>query len=309
MTLALGLTLAALSAAASQAGFLFREKGANRAPKVEMRRPARTVVALFSQRWWSVGFGLAVGGYLLHVGALALAALSLVQCVLSGGLVLLGVFAERFFGLELNRRQWIGMGLAAGGLALLALTGESSSGQSSADHSATAMIAFESALVGLGVAAMLFCRVERWSGHHGVALALAAGTLYAVTHVAVKGLSGNADQSLGAVLLNPYLLVVIVGGVIAFFASARSLQLGPAVPVIAVTSIAGNALAVPAGVIVFGDPLGDDAFTVAVRLLAFLAVVAAAAFIPAPTRAAKRLRPESSPAPRVSSTTAAQSAR
>jgi hypothetical protein len=78
----------------------------------------------------------------------------------------------------------------------------------------------------------------------------------------------------------------VVGGVVAFFASARSLQLGPAVPVIAVTSIAGNASAIPAGIVVFGDPLGSDTFTVVVRTVAFLLVVAAAALIPAPTRAA-----------------------
>ena len=123
-----------------------------------------------------------------------------------------------------------------------------------------------------------------------MALAVVAGTLYSVTHVAVKGLSASADQSAADVLLSPYLLIAVVGGVLAFFASARSLQIGPAVPVIAVTSIAGNALAVPAGIVVFGDPLGQDAFTVVIRLLAFLAVVAAAAFIPAPTRAAERVR-------------------
>ena len=91
----------------------------------------------------------------------------------------------------------------------------------------------------------------------------------------------------------------MLGGVVAFFASARSLQIGPAVPVIAVTSIASNASAIPAGVVVFGDPLGADAPTVALRSLAFLLVVAAAALIPAPTRAAgmDREPPTRDPAP------------
>ena len=71
----------------------------------------------------------------------------------------------------------------------------------------------------------------------------------------------------------------------AFFASARSLQIGPAVPVIAVTAIAGNASAIPAGIVVFGDPLGEGTMTIALRCLAFLLVVAAATLIPGPTRA------------------------
>jgi hypothetical protein len=84
--------------------------------------------------------------------------------------------------------------------------------------------------------------------------------------------------------------VAILGGVAAFFASARSLQIGPAVPVIAVTAIAGNASSIPAGIIVFGDPVGNHAFHVAVRMLAFLLVIGAAALIPAPVRAAAELR-------------------
>jgi hypothetical protein len=60
--------------------------------------------------------------------------------------------------------------------------------------------------------------------------------------------------------------------------------------VIAVTSIAGNASAIPAGIIVFGASLGRDAVAVAVRSFAFVLVVVAAALIPAPTRAAAATR-------------------
>ena len=80
--------------------------------------------------------------YLLHVGALALAPLSLVQAALSAGIVLLGVFAERLVGHELGRREWIGIALAATGLAFLALSGGAKDGQETADYSVVAMIAF-----------------------------------------------------------------------------------------------------------------------------------------------------------------------
>jgi hypothetical protein len=176
------------------------------------------------------------------------------------------------------------------GLALLALTGESRSGQDSADYSVAAMIAFEAALVGAGTALILTYRVERMRSQLGLLLGVAAGLVFTVTHVAVKALSGRADVGVADVLLSPYLLIAIVGGVVAFFASARSLQLGPAVPVIAITSIAGNASAIPAGIIVFGDPLGSDALSVVLRTFAFVLVVVAAALMPAPTRAASRVR-------------------
>jgi drug/metabolite transporter (DMT)-like permease len=286
MTLAAGLLLAGLSAAVSQVGFLLRHRGAVAAPEVDMHRPLRSAIELFRSKWWTVGYALAVVAYLLHVGALTLAALSLVQAVLAGGIVLLAVIAERFFGFEVGRRQWFGVVLASVGLALLALTGESRSGQDSANYSVVAMVAFEAVLVGTGTAMILTYRVERMRSQRGVLLGVAAGLLFTVTHVAVKALSGKADTSVDEIALTPYLPIAVAGGIAAFFASARSLQLGPAVPVIAVTSIAGNASAIPAGVIVFGDPLGSDTMAVAVRSLAFVLVVVAAALIPAPTRAA-----------------------
>ena len=59
-------------------------------------------------RWFSLGWAVAVVAWGLHVGALALAPLSIVQAVLSGGLVFLAVLAERYFGFRLGRRQWAG---------------------------------------------------------------------------------------------------------------------------------------------------------------------------------------------------------
>ena len=302
MSLLVGLALAALSAVATSVGFLLRHRGAVAAPDVDIRRPLRSVAGLFRQKWWTIGYLIAALAYLLHVGALSLASLSLVQAVLAGGLVILAVLGERFFGFKLGRRQWIGVTLTTTGLAFLALSGDFSSGQQSAEFSSSAMIAFELSLVGVGTLLLVSCRVERARQQLGVMLGLIAGLLFTMTHVAVKALTGTVDRGIADIVLSPFLLIAVLGGVVAFFASARSLQIGPAVPVIAVTSIAGNASAIPAGVVVFGDPLGADAATVILRSLAFVLVVAAAALIPAPTRAAreeKQLRkrePASAPA-------------
>ena len=67
---------------------------------------------------------------------------------------------------------------------------------------------------------------------------------------------------------------------------------------IAVTSVVGNASAIPAGLVVFGDPLGGDAWLVVLRGLAFLLVTAAVVAIPAPTRAADKPEQATRPSPR-----------
>jgi drug/metabolite transporter (DMT)-like permease len=285
VTLFIGLLLAGLSALVTQVGFLLRHRGAVEAPDVDVRHPLRSTAGLFRQKWWTVGYLLAIVAYACHVGALTLAALSLVQAVLAGGLVLLAVIAERFFGFELERRQWIGVLLTAAGLALLAITGDARSGQDSADYSVAAMLIFEAALTALGVALIVSCRGDRRKENTGVVLGVAAGLLFTCTHVAVKALTGKIDTTVAEVFLSPYLYIAVLGGVAAFFASARSLQIGPAVPVIAVTAIASNASAIPAGIVVFGDPVGSHAFEIGVRMVAFLLVIAAAALIPAPVRA------------------------
>jgi hypothetical protein len=93
--LAFGLALALASAFATNVGFLLRHRGAVAAPDVDVRHPLRSAIDLFRSKWWTIGYLVAAVAYGLHVGALALASLSLVQAVLAGGLALLGVIAER----------------------------------------------------------------------------------------------------------------------------------------------------------------------------------------------------------------------
>src|SRR6188768_2873718 len=118
----LGLLLALATAFASVVGFLYKHRGAIESPPVEARRPIRTSLALFRSRWYTIGIIIATASWGLHVAALALAPISLVQSVIAGGLVLLTVTADRLFGQRVTRREWIGVALAALGLAFLAAT-------------------------------------------------------------------------------------------------------------------------------------------------------------------------------------------
>src|SRR5690349_21109804 len=104
-----GLALALGSALGTNVAFLFKQRGAVAAPAVRGRHPLRSAADLFRSRWFALGWAVAVVAWGLHAGALALAPLSVVQAVLSGGLVFLAVLAERYFGFHLGRRQWAGV--------------------------------------------------------------------------------------------------------------------------------------------------------------------------------------------------------
>jgi drug/metabolite transporter (DMT)-like permease len=288
MTLELGILLALLCALTTNLGFLLKHRGACAAPAVDARHLVRSAVGLFRSKWFAIGMLVAVGAWILHVGALALAPLSLVQAVISGGLVFLTVLAERFFGFRVGTRQWLGVGLTALGLCLLAVT-LPGTGDAHSSYSTAGMIAFESALLAVGMVLVLHPKLGSHQ-HHGVLLGVAAGILFGVSDVAIKALTGAIGDSGALGLVSPWTLTCVVASVIAFYASARGLQKGDAVPVITLTSAAANISAISGGILVFGDPMPNDPIGIVLQSLAFILVIVAAALTPAPMRAAAAAR-------------------
>jgi drug/metabolite transporter (DMT)-like permease len=285
MTVHIGIFLALLCALATNLGFLYKHRGACAAPDVDWRHPLRSGAALFRSRWFAIGMLVAVGAWGLHVAAMAMAPLSLVQAVISGGLVFLTVLAERVFGFKVGRRQWMGVGLTALGLVLLAMTLPSAGGSHST-YSTAAMIAFEAGLLVVGTLLVMSHKFGARHEHHGVLLGMASGILFGVSDVAIKALTGEIGSHGVGGLLSPWLATCVVASVIAFFASARGLQKGEAVPVITLTAAAANVSAIAGGIIVFGDPLASDPLGLVLQSVAFLMVIVAAALTPAPLRAA-----------------------
>jgi drug/metabolite transporter (DMT)-like permease len=252
---------------------------------VDWRHPLRSGAALFRSKWFALGMLVAVGAWALHVAAMAMAPLSLVQAVISGGLVFLTVLAERFFGFSVGRRQWMGVGLTALGLCLLAVTLPGTSGSHS-NYSTAAMIAFEAGLLIIGTLLVMSHKLGARNEHHGVLLGIASGVLFGVSDVAIKALTGEMGTHGVGGLLSPWLATCVAASIIAFFASARGLQKGEAVPVITLTAAAANVTAIGGGIIVFGDPLASDPLGLVLQSAAFLMVIVAAALTPAPLRAA-----------------------
>src|SRR3954467_5999317 len=149
MTLPLGIALAFLCAFVSNLGFFFKHRGCGQCVQVDIRHPLRSSKALWSSKWFAIGMVVGGGGCALPVAAISFAPLSVVQVVLSGGVVLIAVMADRLFGFEVGRRQWWGLGLTAVGLVLLAVPLPAAHGAHSAFNT-PAMIAFEAGLFFIG---------------------------------------------------------------------------------------------------------------------------------------------------------------
>ena len=184
-----GLSLALACAVATNVAFLSKQRGAVLAPPVRVRHPLRSAAGLFSSRWFTVGWIVSVGAWGLHVGALALAPLSIVQAVLAGGLVFLAVIAERYFGFHLGRRQWIGLLITAIGLAVIGLTSGRQAGDTPG-YALAALIVVECTILGLATTlALVSHRLGLSAAGQGVLLGAAAGALFGVSDIAIKYLT------------------------------------------------------------------------------------------------------------------------
>jgi hypothetical protein len=208
-----------------------------------------------------------------------------VQISLAAGVVFIAVMADRMFGHRVGRRQWVGLICMAGGLVVLGLTLPAMHGAHSR-FSPAAMIAFQAGLFGIGGLLIMGPRMGSPVEHHGVMLGAAAGILFGVSDTAIKALTGiTGAHGVMGLLLSPWLGVAVLASIVGFYASARGLQDGEAVPVIAVTGTAANIAGITGGLVVFGDPMAAGAAGVVLQSLALVLVIVASAMMPAPVGA------------------------
>jgi drug/metabolite transporter (DMT)-like permease len=286
VTIELGIFLSLACAFVANLGFFYKYRGANEVRVVTVRHPLRSARALYSSKWFTIGMLVASASWGLHVAALTLAPMSVVQVSLASGVVLIAVMADRLFGFSVGRRQWVGLWMTAVGLVLLALTLPQLHGADSR-FSQAGMISFEAGLFGVGGLLIMGPRMGGRTEHHGVMLGAAAGILFGVSDTAIKALTGIVGaHGVVALAVSPWLAVAVAASIVAFYASARGLQDGEAVPVIAVTGTAANIAGIAGGIVVFGDPVAGGPVGIVCQGLAFVLVVVAAALLPAPVRSA-----------------------
>jgi drug/metabolite transporter (DMT)-like permease len=281
-----GIALALLAALMTNLASLLKHRGAHRTAPIQIRQPLRSARALARSRWFAAGWALAAIAWLIHVAALSMAPISIVQAVLAGGAVTLAVLSQRLFGDPVERQQWLALLLGGVGLALLALTVPKLHGSHS-EFSVGAILGFEGGLALIASGLALGHRSQRLVARQGVLLAVLAGTLIAFAGVAIKGLFGVGEVSLA--VLAPWITLTVACGVMAQYAVVAALQGGQAIETIGLIGLVANATQIAGGVLVFGDPISADPLGVALQATAFAMVCGSALLLP--SRAQQRLAP------------------
>jgi drug/metabolite transporter (DMT)-like permease len=281
-----GIALALLAALMTNLASLLKHRGCHRSEPIRIRQPLRSARALASSRWFAAGWGLAAIAWLIHVAALSMAPISIVQAVLAGGAVTLAVLSQRIFGDPVERQQWLALLLGGVGLALLALTVPKLHGSHS-EFSAGAILGFEGGLALIASGLALGHRSPRLAARRGVLLAALAGTLIAFAGVAIKGLFGVGEVSIA--VLAPWIALTVVCGVMAQYAVVAALQGGQAIETIGLIGLVANATQIAGGVLVFGDPISADPLGIALQATAFAMVCGSVLLLP--SRAQRGLAP------------------
>lgn len=272
-----GIALALLAALMTNLASLLKHRGCHKAEPIRIRQPLRSARALAGSRWFAAGWGLAAIAWLIHVAALSMAPLSIVQAVLAGGAVTLAVISQRVFGDPVERQQWLALLLGGAGLALLALTLPQLRGSHS-EFSVGAILGFEGGLALLASGLALGHRSPRLAARRGVLLAVLAGTLIALAGIAIKGLLGAGEVSI--VVIVPWIALTVLCGALAQYTVVAALQGGQAVETIGLIGLVANATQIAGGVLVFGDPLAANPLGIALQVSAFGMVCASALLLP-----------------------------
>ena len=265
--LVIGLGLAVLASVALNGSYLLQHAGSRGAPAIDARRPLATARGLLASRWWLAGVAAGLAGWAIHVAALSQAPLSLVQAFAAGGLVLTVPVAARAFGQRLERADQVAVGALVGALALLGL--------GAAPPVTTAVPVVALALT-VAVAAAVALVVALAPGDTGQAhrLGAAGGILYGAADAATKAVTLDA-HGLAGILTTPWTPVVLAASAGAFLCFQRGLQLGPAVPVIALMTATTAGVSILCGLLAFGDPLAATPMFAALHLAAFATAILA----------------------------------
>lgn len=279
-----GIALAVVGAVMANFASLLKHHGCQQVPLVRIQAPLQSARRLAASPWFAAGWGIAAAAWLMHVAALSLAPISLVQAALAGGAVSLAVLSQRLFGHAVEPRQWLALLLGGAGLALLALTLPRIDGSHS-QFALAAILGFEGGL-GLLILALTF-GYRRSSARRGARQAVIAGSLFAFAGVAIKALMGEGDLS--PLVLAPWIGLIVACGALAQYSAVSALQRGGAIETIGLMGLVASAAQILSGVVVFGDPMASGTVGIGLQATAFVFVCVSALLLP-PSRAGEGQR-------------------
>jgi drug/metabolite transporter (DMT)-like permease len=299
----IGIPLALVATTSYSLGLILEKRALGAMPEIDLRHVVRVIAALAASPAWLGGFSLMLTGLACQTVVLTFVPVSVVQPVLSSGVVLVLVLSRLILRERLGGGEFWCVAAVAVSVILLALsvTGASGGAGHYANAGAMTAVAIPSAVLGLLVAtAPLRGRGRKHRPPAtGVSFGLGTGLLYGVAALGTKGLSGVLVHQHGAaaivagLLASPYLYLFGGCTVAAMLLYQAGLQACRASIVIPVSNITGSAYFMIAGTWLFHEHLPSSPAKLTLRLAG---IVVTGLVIIVLSRRAPREAPQAAPA-------------
>ena len=236
--------------------------------------------ALLKNRVWLAGSAIDLCAYGLEVAALSRGRLTVVEPLLSLGLVFALPMSARLYGVHHRPTRWIAaLCVAAAVTVFVLLVRPTKTSGPMPIHQWLIVVVTSVSAVSLSV---VWAKRTRTDESRAVLLALAAGVTYGLTAAFTKAVVDRFDLGFQAVVSSWFLYALLGGSVLGLLfgqASFRTGSLGASLPTLTVSQrVVGTSL----GVVLFGDRISLGAGHTAAMVLAVMAGVAGIAVLARP---------------------------
>ena len=271
-----GIPLALLATTSYNVGLILEKRALGRMPALDVRRVPRVIVSLLTSRAWLAGFALMLTGLACQTVVLTFEPVSVVQPVLTSGVVLVLVLSRLMLRERLSNGEAGCVAAIVLSVVLLALSASGPAGK--VGHGASP--GWMTAVMGVSVVAGLLiagsslrARTRKHAAPvTGVCFGIGTGLLYGAGSLAIKALSGiaaghhTAAGIVTGVVLSPYLYTLAGSMAVAMLLFQVALQACRASIVVPVSGMTGSVYFVIAGTWLFHEHLPASPDKLALRL-------------------------------------------
>lgn len=250
------LLLAALAAFCTDVGLILLKQEGDRLPPLGWQAGLAGLKAFYQDPLWLAGLFLQPIGYAFYILALERGPLSVVQPVMSAGVLLFVAFAAVALREPIGVREWVAICATAIGMGLLGLSLSPSTDLQPVQIDRSSLILFSTLLLGLAWLAGLGMKGR----NRGLWLGIESGLFLGLASIYAKGfaiaISKVPSQGIWASLaFNPYLCLTLLSNLIGFALLLGAFQRSRAGIVLPLSAALSNLVPIAGGMVALGERL------------------------------------------------------
>ena len=276
-----GALIAAVAAICMNYGIFLSKREVDQLPMLGAHGTLKTIKAFVTSKPWLKAQGLQLLAGMLHVVAIGLAPLSIVEPIGAAGICFLVVLTVVYLGEKASWLDWVGIGVMVLGVALLGVSLVAPKHKFS--YHPIVVWFFIILLIGVVIYSFYVAftrRKEEISIFAGIGL----GCLVGLNAILIK-LAWNdvghlwSTYHLGSLWRSPYALLAIIGSLAAQVLFQITLQRGKAMLIVPLQTGFSNMIPIVVGVLALKEPFPTEFNLIMLRLLAFLFIIGGAVLL------------------------------